>query len=259
LVRFQAEVVQLPDGHILVAGGETEQNPPPVPHVLGVVKWSDLYDPASDAWRRVADLNWFREYHAVTLLVPDGRVVTTGGTRIKFQYGPTTADIEAYSPPYLFRGVRPQIQQASSTNPRRGETVGLEIFPQTQLTSVVLMGAQTTTHWVDGGIPRRIVLPVIQNGFAVTIALPSDANLAPLGRYLLFAMVDDIPSAALMIELRSRSGDVDGDGTVSILDLLALLAAWGPCPAPPAACPPDFDGDGSAGIVDLLGLLASWG
>jgi hypothetical protein len=72
-------------------------------------------------------------------------------------------------------------------------------------------------------------------------------------------MVDDIPSAALMIELRSRSGDVDGDGTVSILDLLALLAAWGPCPAPPAACPPDFDGDGSAGIVDLLGLLASWG
>jgi hypothetical protein len=259
LVRFQAEVVQLPDGRILVAGGETEQVPPPVPHVLGVVKWCDLYDPASDAWRRVADLNWFREYHAVTLLVPDGRVVTTGGTRIKFQYGPTTADIEAYAPPYLFRGVRPEIQQVSTTRPRRGESVSLEIFPQTQLTRVVLMGAQTTTHWVDGGVPRRIVLPVTQAGSAVTFTLPADANLAPLGRYLLFAMVDDIPSVALMVELLPRTGDVDGDGTVGILDFLALLTAWGPCPAPPAACPADADGDGSAGIVDLLGLLGSWG
>ncbi len=258
LVRFQAEVVQLPDGRILVAGGETEQNPPPVPHILGVVKWSDLYDPAGDAWRRVADLNWFREYHAVTLLVPDGRVVTTGGTRIKFQYGPTTADIEAYSPPYLFRGVRPQIQKASSTQPHRGETLGIEIFPQTQLTGVVLMGAQTTTHWVDGGIPRRIVLPVAQMGSGVTFTLPTDASLAPLGRYLLFAMVDDIPSVALIVELLPRSGDVDGDGTVGILDLLALLAAWGPCPAAPAACPTDVDGTGSTSIGDLLSLLAGW-
>ncbi len=259
LLRFQGEVVQLPDGRILVAGGETEQVPPPVPHVLGVVKWCDLYDPANNAWRRVADLNWFREYHAVTLLVPDGRVVTTGGTRIKFQYGPTSADIEAYSPPYLFRGVRPQIQQLSTTRPRRGEVVSLEIFPQTQLTSAVLMGAQSTTHWVDGGVPRRIILPVTQNGSAVTFTLPTDANLVPLGRYLLFAMVDDIPSVALMVELLPRIGDVDGDGTVGILDFLALLAAWGPCPAPPAACPADVDGDGSAGIVDLLGLLGNWG
>ena len=82
------------------------------------------------------------------------------------------------------------------------------IFPQTQLTGVVLMGAQTTTHWVDGGIPRRIVLPVSQIGSLVTFTLPEDANLAPLGRYLLYAMVDDIPSVARIIEMRPRSGDV---------------------------------------------------
>jgi galactose oxidase-like protein len=218
----------------------------------------EVYDPAADAWRRVADLNWFREYHAVTLLVPDGRVVTTGGTRIKFQYGPTTADIEAYSPPYLLRGVRPQIQKTSSTQPRRGEAVELDIFPQTQLTGVVLMGAQTTTHWVDGGIPRRIVLSVSQNGSAATFTLPADPNLAPLGRYLLFAMVDDIPSVALVIELRPRSGDVDGDGAVGILDFLAMLAGWGPCPAPPSACPEDVNNDGGVGIGDLLELLGNW-
>ncbi len=57
----------------------------------------------------------------------------------------------------------------------------------------------------------------------------------------------------------SRIGDLDGDGAVGILDFLALLSAWGPCPAPPADCPADLDGDGTVGINDLLTLLANWG
>ena len=54
-------------------------------------------------------------------------------------------------------------------------------------------------------------------------------------------------------------GDLDGDGVVGVLDLLALLAAWGPCPDPPDRCPPDLDSDGSVGITDLLLLLGNWG
>ena len=49
--------------------------------------------------------------------------------------------------------------------------------------------------------------------------------------------------------------DLDGSGDVGILDLLALLAAWGPNPGHPA----DFDGDATVGILDLLTLLANWG
>ena len=49
--------------------------------------------------------------------------------------------------------------------------------------------------------------------------------------------------------------DLDGSGDVGILDLLALLAAWGSNPGGP----PDFDGDGTVGILDLLTLLANWG
>jgi dockerin type I repeat protein len=54
-------------------------------------------------------------------------------------------------------------------------------------------------------------------------------------------------------------GDLDGDGHVGIVDMLLLLAAWGPCPDPPAACAADLDGDGNVGIVDFLALLAGWG
>ncbi len=56
-----------------------------------------------------------------------------------------------------------------------------------------------------------------------------------------------------------RRGDLDGDGTVGITDFLTLLAAWGPCPDSPAACPADLDGDGVVGITDFLILLANWG
>lgn len=201
LVRFQGEVVQLPDGRVWYGAGEQWPNAGPEPNVLGIVRRCDLFDPAAQAWRRVADMPAYREYHAVTLLVADGRVVTTGGTRIKFQVGPTTADIEAWSPPHLFRGVRPQLANLSDPTPARGQTVAFTVSPATALTSVVLMGLQSHTHWVDGGIPRRLVLPVLQNGAQAQVALPADLNLLPLGWYFLFGMVDDIPSRALVLRV----------------------------------------------------------
>jgi hypothetical protein len=45
----------------------------------------------------------------------------------------------------------------------------------------------------------------------------------------------------------------DGDGSVGVVDFLALLGEWGAVGAP---C--DFDGDG-VGVVDFLDLLANWG
>ena len=53
-------------------------------------------------------------------------------------------------------------------------------------------------------------------------------------------------------------GDLDGDGTVGVSDLLILLADWGPCP-PKGDCPADLNSDGSVGVADLLILLANWG
>jgi choice-of-anchor B domain-containing protein len=64
--------------------------------------------------------------------------------------------------------------------------------------------------------------------------------------------LDEVGCAAL-------AGDLDGDGQVGILDFLALLAAWGPCPgACPPSCPADLNGDCEVGIVDFLTLLANW-
>ncbi len=49
--------------------------------------------------------------------------------------------------------------------------------------------------------------------------------------------------------------DLDGDGVVSVVDFLSLLAQWGTDPGGP----PDFDGNGDVGVADMLWLLADWG
>ncbi len=72
-------------------------------------------------------------------------------------------------------------------------------------------------------------------------------------------MVSPITVEAMLIDdVVSVLGDIDGDGIVGISDFLALLAAWGPCPAPPLECPADLDNDGYVRITDFLLLLANW-
>ncbi len=57
-------------------------------------------------------------------------------------------------------------------------------------------------------------------------------------------------------------GDLDGDGSVGVQDLLLLLGAWGSCDdctPGKSMCFGDLDGDCTVGVADLLMLLANWG
>ncbi len=63
----------------------------------------------------------------------------------------------------------------------------------------------------------------------------------------------------LLRQAATAPGDLDGDGTVGIGDLLLLLGAWGPCPVTcPPACPADTNADCAVDVTDLLTLLANW-
>jgi hypothetical protein len=68
--------------------------------------------------------------------------------------------------------------------------------------------------------------------------------------------VNPVSTETARIDLQFKcSGDNNGDGVVSIDDLLQLIGAWGPC----AGCDEDITGDDTVDIDDLLGLLANWG
>ena len=49
--------------------------------------------------------------------------------------------------------------------------------------------------------------------------------------------------------------DVNGDDTVNVQDLLAVIGAWGPC----AGCAADVNDDSQVNVIDLLAVINGWG
>src|SRR5258706_963552 len=107
VLRSMPEVLRLPTGKILVAAGKNESGihgNNDFTNEFGYTKLVDLYDPQTGIWHEMSRMKNAREYHAITLLLPDGRVaVTAGPAQPGLQPPPTpTKNVEALAPPYLF-------------------------------------------------------------------------------------------------------------------------------------------------------------
>jgi len=85
IARFHHTATLLPDGTVLVAGGEGDN------HAYLAV--AELYDPASETWTRTANLALGRWNHTATLLT-DGKVLVAGGA----SFNGALADAALYDP-----------------------------------------------------------------------------------------------------------------------------------------------------------------
>ena len=199
--RSRAKTVLLPDKKVLVIGGQKEDAADPTPvNNWGYMNLTDQYDPATDSWRRLANMNKRREYHAITMLVTDGRVIAVGGEGAPGNEPPQST-IEAFSPPYLFRGVRPEIGNLNKTVFKRGEAIQFDVAKTNALTSLILVSNPVLTHFMNSGNNRFLELDFTQNGNTVTAMLPADSLHLMPGWYTLFGMVDDIPSVGKIIKI----------------------------------------------------------
>jgi hypothetical protein len=73
------------------------------------------------------------------------------------------------------------------------------------VTSVVLVGMNAISHWMDGGVPRLLRLDFTQVGAQVSAQIPADSLRAPAGYYLLFVLVDDIPSVGRIVAIDAET------------------------------------------------------
>lgn len=57
--------------------------------------------------------------------------------------------------------------------------------------------------------------------------------------------------------------DLNNDNMVNVIDLLAVINAWGPCPEEPAPCPENITdsqtGNSIVNVADLLEVIENWG
>ncbi len=215
--RANVSVVMLPDGKAWAVGGQTggqwNDEEEGDDFVIDYIYETEMYDPATDRWSPTKALMHPRQYHHTATLLPDGRVLVTGGqdpTRAGKLLGGRERDIrsyEIYSPPYLFADdgserERPSVPR-DVTAARYGETFELPVALANgqRIASVVMITPNSETHHTGTG--RSIELNFEQLGDdALAVTAPSTSTVAPPGFYMLFVVdTAGTPSVAKFVQV----------------------------------------------------------
>ncbi len=198
--RSYHNLILLPDGSVLVTGGEQTTN---TFDETQAVLAAELWSPTAEAWTTMASMTVPRLYHSTALLLPDGRVLVAGGGR----FGNPTGDYqdklnaEIYSPPYLFKGPRPVISSAP-TLISHNSTFSVTSPGASRIASVSLLHLGSVTHHFNQG-QRFLNLSFQQIGSTLIVQTPVGANDALPGEYMLFIVDGNgIPSVASIVTMQ---------------------------------------------------------
>lgn len=195
--RMFINATVLPDGKVFVAGGTSSNFNDNSKAVFP----AELWDPATEKWTVLASLAEPRLYHSTSLLLPDGRVFVAGGGQPPAENGGSNhANMEIFSPPYLFRGTRPTISSVSSTL-SGGSSYEVMTPSANRITKVSLVRLGSATHSFDEN--QRIYFPSFERlSQSVRITLTANRGILPLGHYLLFIINDvGVPSMAAIVRV----------------------------------------------------------
>ncbi|MGY5030767.1 galactose oxidase-like domain-containing protein [Streptomyces sp. 900116325] len=175
----------LPDDSVLVTGGSDDYRGRGGSNVLQ----ARLYDAKTDTYKRVADPAVGRNYHSGSVLLPDGRVMIFGSDslyadRANSRPGVFEQRIEIYTPPYLYRGARPELT-AGPKRLRRGGTGMFTTSRGSTITSAKLMRPSAVTHVTDTD-QRSVELGLARTAGGISVTVPKNRALVPSGWYMLF-------------------------------------------------------------------------
>jgi len=241
--RVMTDAILLPDGKILITGGgRSGQSGGLLAHFKGIGKGVEgkgalgpvLAPESLDPEKITTDLaelkklsrkptqernGWSvmckkiveRLYHTTALLLPDGRVLIAGhdGHLNMLPYDTTHYELELYSPPYLFRGQRPNILAAPAAI-SYGEQFVIHSNDAKRIESVAIIRQGSTTHQTNSD-QRYVGLAIIErNENSLKLIAPPNGWVAPPGYYMLFILVEDgTPSIAHWVQVGSGNGRRD--------------------------------------------------
>lgn len=200
--RRQLNATILADGQVLVTHGTSGSG---FNDVAGAVRAAELWNPATRSWSTMANESKSRTYHSTALLLPDGRVLSSGsgeGGGVLYENSEFTAQV--FSPPYLFESdgtlaARPTITSASSRI-SYGQSFTVATPDAGTVTRGTLIRLSSVTHAFN---QSQLIYPLtfsVTGSTSLTAAGPTNANLAPPGPYMLFLVNQQgVPSVAKMV------------------------------------------------------------
>jgi uncharacterized protein YjdB len=172
--RYNENLVLLADGTVLAVGGGGGWG-----EYTNPVFTAELYNPTTAQWTVMASQNIQRAYHSTAVLLPDGRVLSSGSDNMAL----TEMTYEIYSPPYLFNGPQPLIQSAP-TSLVYGASFTITTSDASTITRVALVRPGATTH-ADDFDQRYVDLAFTLGNGTIQATAPANGSLAPPGYYML--------------------------------------------------------------------------
>jgi hypothetical protein len=207
--RRQHNLTVLADGTVLATGGNSSGAS--LVDLNAGVYAAELWNPATGQWKTLAAMQVTRQYHSTALLLPDGRVLSSGGGICGTcdQVGYLAKNAEIFSPPYLFQAdgtlaPRPVIASAPATTTYGAQfTIGAGDAASIRRVALVRLGAVTHS---DNMEQRYIPLAFAPGTTTLTATAPANANVAPPGMYMLFVVdANGVPSVARMVSVTGNS------------------------------------------------------
>src|SRR5215211_5465568 len=205
--RRQHSLTLLADGSVLATGGNSTGAT--LVDMNGGVYNAERWDPVTGAWTTLAAQMVTRQYHSTALLLPDGRVLSSGGGVCGTcdQVGYLAKNAEVFSPPYLFKkdgsgelAPRPEITSAPD-EVAYNAPFAISTPNAASIGKVALVRLGAVTHSVNME-QRYVPLTFSADGGALNATAPANANIAPPGIYMLFAIgTDGVPSVARMVRV----------------------------------------------------------
>jgi hypothetical protein len=189
----------LANGKVLVTHGTSGDG---FNNAAAGVREAELWDPDTDTWTTMARESSIRVYHSTALLLPDGRVLSSGSGN--GSGSPNNFTAQVFTPPYLFDpdgglAARPRISSAPATL-FYGQHFEVESPDAESVARGTLIPLSSVTHAMNT-TQRLYPLSLTHQGSTTLGATaPSSANVAPPGPYMLFLLNDrGVPSEARIL------------------------------------------------------------
>ena len=209
--RRQHNLTVLADGTVLATGGNSS-GAELVDMENGVYS-AELWNPATEQWQTLAAEQVTRQYHSTALLLPDGRVLSSGGGICGTcdEVGYLAKNAQVFTPPYLFKkdgsgqlAPRPQVSAAPGELPYNAP-FAISTPNAASISKLALVRLGAVTHSVNME-QRYVPLSFTAAGGALQATSPANANVAPPGVYMLFVIGSDgVPSVARMVQVSEDS------------------------------------------------------
>lgn len=199
--RVFSNSVVLPNGKVFVSGGQR------FTHAFSdtdAVMTPELWDPSTRRFTTLPNMKIPRNYHSVSLLLPDATVFTGGGGLCGSCNG-NHFDGQIYKPSYLYKSdgtaaLRPKLKLTNPSASKPGAILRVDSNMGIKQFSLIRLGSNTHSINTD---QRRIALKPAGTFPHYRLTIPRDSGIALPGYWMLFGISGSgVPSQALIFIIR---------------------------------------------------------